>query len=679
MSLLVLLRAGLLLILLGAVSIDVLARPAPFQFNQIEYDMTVTIDPVKRTIEGVSMITVEWPRELQLLLGGAYEVTQAEFNDGPLGQGREQAGQPHIWHIPFHFRQQIQFLIRWQGALDTLDTSLDHHQTLGKPLAVSGTDGTFLPDGSNWYPRIAGELAKYKIKIELPPGYKGLAAGRLVEESDNEEGYRATFEFSQPAEGIDLMAGPYVIETQTYHNIKQKPVQLRTYFHPEIRELAADYLDAVKQYLARYEAQIGEYAYSEFSVVSSPTPTGFGMPTLTYLGIDVLKLPFIRHTSLGHEVLHNWWGNGIYPDYRSGNWSEGLTTFMADYAYQEDRSEEAAREMRLGWLRDFASLQLGQDQPLTAFTSRTHDASKIVGYNKAAMVFFMLRDQLGPAMFQRGLQGLWTTHRFKITPWSDLQKMFEIVSGQSLQPFFSQWLERAGAPAIAIAAAANSATDNGHELTLTLTQLEPAYHLQVPVVVETDQGPVSHRLDLQQMQQTFTLKLAGKPQAVLLDPDVRLFRQLAPQEAPPILRDVMVHPATETLILSDKDDIRQLAAALAEKLQRRTPELLADDQTLTAAPAVIIGLQADIERWLEAQSLPGIPQAIAAKGSAQVWTVARPDGATLAVVSVADAAALEALLRPLPHYGRQSYLAFDSRQVIEKGIWPMQVQRTTVE
>jgi len=679
MSPLILFRIGLLLILANIVSSNALARPAPFKFNQIEYDMTVTIDPVKRTIEGVSMITVERPRELQLILGAAYEVTQAEFNDGPLGQSREQAGQPHIWNIPFHFRQQIQFLIRWHGVLDTLDTSLDHHQTLGKPVAVSGADGSFLPDGANWYPRIAGELAKYKVKIELPPGYKGLVAGRLAEESDTGEGYRAVFEFSQPAEGIDLMAGPYVIETQTYHNIKQKPVQLRTYFHPQIRELATDYLDAVKQYLARYEAQIGEYAYSEFSVVSSPTPTGFGMPTLTYLGIDVLKLPFIRHTSLGHEVLHNWWGNGIYPDYRSGNWSEGLTTFMADYAYQEEQSEEAAREMRLGWLRDFAALQPGQDQPLTAFTSRTHDASKIVGYNKAAMLFFMLRDQLGPVMFQRGLQGLWATHRFKITPWSDLQKMFEIVSGQSLQPFFSQWLERSGAPDIAIAAAASSAVDSGYELTLTLTQSEPAYQLQVPVVVETGQGPVSQRLELQQMQQTFTLKLAGKPQAVLLDPDVRLFRRLAPQEAPPILRDVMVHPATETLILSDKDDIRQLAAALAEKLQRRTPELLADDQTLTAAPAVIIGLQADIERWLEAQSLPGIPQAIAAKGSAQVWTVARPDGATLAVVSVADAAALEALLRPLPHYGRQSYLAFDSRQVIEKGIWPMQVQRTTVE
>ncbi len=98
-------------------------------------------------------------------------------------------------------------------------------------------------------------------------------------------------------------------------------------------------------------------------MVSSPTPTGFGMPTLTYLGVEVLRLPFIRTTSLGHEVLHNWWGNGVYPDYAQGNWSEGLTTFMADYAYKERESDEAARDMRRGWLRDFAALAPGQDAP----------------------------------------------------------------------------------------------------------------------------------------------------------------------------------------------------------------------------------------------------------------------------------------------------------------------------
>ncbi|QOJ23606.1 MAG: M1 family peptidase [Gammaproteobacteria bacterium] len=656
-----------------------LSAPPLLKPNDVEYDITVKIDPVNRTLEGKSFITVNRPRELQLLLGAAYEVTQAEFNDGPLGIGREQVNQPHIWNIPFHFRQQIQFLIQWKGTLAPLDTSLDHQQTLARPVAVSGAGGTFLPDGSNWYPRVAGQLARYKVKVELPSGQKGLVAGRLIEESESEQGYQATFEFSHPAEGIDLMAGPYVIEAQTHENSKHKPVQLRTYFHPQISSLSKDYLDAVKRYLDMYESRIGDYPYSEFSVVSSPTPTGFGMPTLTYLGIDVLQLPFIRNTSLGHEVLHNWWGNGVYPDYRSGNWSEGLTTFMADYAYKEQESDAAAREMRLGWLRDFAALQPGQDEPLTVFTSRTHGASKIVGYNKAAMFFFMLRDHLGEAAFQRSLQGLWATRRFQITSWQDVQKIFEMVSGQPLEAFFAQWLNRSGAPAIEIAEVTSVAMDSGHELSITLKQADPPYQLQVPVAIETQQGSTIHRLDLQQLQQTFTLKLPDKPLSVSLDPDLRLFRQLATGEAPPILREVMVNAATQTVLLSDQPEIRKIAETLAGKLQDRKLEIIAQDDPLTSAPALVIGLQTEVDAWLAAKQLPARPDEISKKGSAQVWTVTRSGDASLAIVSAQDAASLEALIRPLPHYGRQSYLVFEGRQAIEKGIWPVRVQKIEVD
>lgn len=445
---------------------SLVAQPAfsarvPVKHNDVEYDITVKIDPVNRTIEGKSLITVDRPRELQLILGAGYEVIQADFNDGPLGVGREQANQPHIWNIPFLFRHQIQFLIRWKGVLAPLDTSLDHQQTLARPIAVSGEAGTFLPDSSDWYPRVVGQMVRYKVSIELPSGQKGLVAGRLIEEHESPQNYQAVFQFSHPAEGIDLMAGPYAIETQTHQNINHKPIQLRTYFHPQISGLSKDYLDAVKRYLELYESSIGEYPYTEFSVVSSPTPTGFGMPTLTYLGVDVLQLPFIRSTSLGHEVLHNWWGNGVYPDYKSGNWSEGLTTFMADYAYKEQESDAAARDMRLSWLRDFAALQPGQDAPLTAFTSRTHGASKIVGYNKAAMFFFMLRDHLGETLFQRGIQGLWQVQRFRVTSWLDVQRMFEMVSGQPLGPFFAQWLNRSGAPAIELAEVKNATAGSG--------------------------------------------------------------------------------------------------------------------------------------------------------------------------------------------------------------------------
>lgn len=653
--------------------------PLPVKLNEVEYDMTVKIDPVNRTFEGKSIITVNKPREMQLVLGAQYEVTQAEFNEGPLGIGREQANQPHVWNIPFPFRQQIQFLIQWKGTLAPLDDSLDHQQTLGRPFAVSGEAGTFLPDASDWYPRVAGHFARYRVNIELPSGQKGLVAGRLIEENDSKQGYQASFEFPYPAEGIDLIAGPYAVETQRYQNINNKPIQLRTYFHPQISSLSKDYLDAVKRYLEMYEFWIGDYPYTEFSIVSSPTPTGFGMPTMTYLGIDVLQLPFIRDTSLGHEVLHNWWGNGVYPDYKSGNWSEGLTTFMADYAYKEQEGDEAAREMRLSWLRDFAALQPGQDAPLTAFTSRTHGASRIVGYNKAAMFFFMLRDHLGEAVFHRGIQGLWSVQRFKITSWQDLQKMFEMISGQQLEPFFTQWLNRSGAPAIAIREVKSIPADSGHGLAITLKQSAPAYRLRVPVAIRSQQGTRTHVLDLQQEQQTFTLTLPDKPLSISLDPDLRLFRQLASGEAPPILREVMVNPATQTILLSDKTEARKVAETLAAKLQNRIPQYMASSEPLSAAPTLIIGLQSEIDAWLEAKHLPARPDEINKKGTAQVWILARTDGASLAIISAKDTASLEALIRPLPHYGRQSYIAFDGRQAIEKGIGSMQVQQVMVE
>ena len=672
-------RTYFFLLLISLVAQPAFSARVPVKHNDVEYDITVKIDPVNRTIEGKSLITVDRPRELQLILGAGYEVIQADFNDGPLGIGREQANQPHIWNIPFLFRHQIQFLIRWKGVLAPLDTSLDHQQTLGRPIAVSGEAGTFLPDSSDWYPRVVGQMVRYKVSIELPSGQKGLVAGRLIEEHESPQNYQAVFQFSHPAEGIDLMAGPYAIETQTHQNINRKPIQLRTYFHPQISGLSKDYLDAVKRYLELYESSIGEYPYTEFSVVSSPTPTGFGMPTLTYLGVDVLQLPFIRSTSLGHEVLHNWWGNGVYPDYKSGNWSEGLTTFMADYAYKEQESEAAARDMRLSWLRDFAALQPGQDAPLTAFTSRTHGASKIVGYNKAAMFFFMLRDHLGETLFQRGIQGLWQVQRFRVTSWLDVQRMFEMVSGQPLGPFFAQWLNRSGAPAIELAEVKNAAAGSGYELSITLKQTEPAYQLQVPVAVETQQGSTIHRLDVQQAQQTFTLKLTDKPLAVSLDPDLRLFRQLAPGEAPPILREVMVNAATQTVLLSDQPEVRKIAETLASKLQDRKLHTVTSGDPLSAAPTLVIGLQAEIDAWLAAKQLPARPDETGKKGSAQVWTLARADGASLAIISAQDAASLEALIRPLPHYGRQSYLVFDGRQAIERGVWPMQVQKVIVE
>ena len=58
------------------------------------------------------------------------------------------------------------------------------------------------------------------------------------------------------------------------------------------------------------------------------------MPSFTLLGEQIIRFPFILESSYPHEILHNWWGNSVYPDYATGNWSEGLTAYLADHLFR---------------------------------------------------------------------------------------------------------------------------------------------------------------------------------------------------------------------------------------------------------------------------------------------------------------------------------------------------------
>jgi len=154
---------------------------------------------------------------------------------------------------------------------------------------------------------------------------------------------------------------------------------------------------------------------------------------------------------------------------------------------------------------------------------------------------------------------------------------------------------------------------------------------------------------------------------------------LAPGEAPPILREVMINAATRTVLLPSDAGIRKIAGTLAGKLQDRKPQIITPDEPFSTAPVLVIGLDSEVDAWLAARRLPAKPDEINNKGTAQVWTLPRTEGRSLTVIAAKDAASLEALIRPLPHYGRQSYLAFDGRQAIEKGVWPMLVQKVVVK
>ena len=669
-------RARMRVVAVVAVIATALARaaaaaPAPLA----SLDLEVELDPGTRRFQAVATVA-PGTRDFRFDLHESLRVTAAAAGGTNLRvRPAGRAGPLLGWQVRLPANAGS-VRLEYGGTLPALDRSLDERDVLRGLPPMAATEGSFLPGTAGWYPQPA-PLFAYRVSVSVPGDQRAVVPGRLRSEvlpSDGSGRYRASFEFAQPATGIDLMAGPWVVRERIVPRAGGEPLRLRTLFPREldaVAGLADGYLDDSRRYLERYAEEIGAYPFTEFSVVASPLPTGFGMPTLTYMGAEVLKLPFIRATSLGHEVLHNWWGNGVYVDYATGNWSEGLTTFMADYAYKERESAEAARAMRLAWLRDFAAVPAGSGQALASFRSRTHGAAAAVGYGKAAMLFVMLRDGIGEDAFRRGVRAFWAQHRFRAASWRDLRAAFEQASGRPLATFFEQWLDRPGGPAVKVAHAGAKAEAGKVRLTLALEQATPAYALRLPLEIVFPGRAETRNIDVGRERDVVALEVEAMPEGVRLDPDLRVWRVLDREQLPPILRQWIVARAPRLVQASGARDVREAAAALGKRVFEIPPRAVSSDALNQGTdPVLLAGLHADVDAALAQAGLPPRPASLTGRGSAQVWTIVRQAGPPVAVVSGKDADALRALQGPLPHYGAQSWLVFDGRRALDRGVWP---------
>lgn len=632
----------------------VAAFPAAATAAEVTHDAEIELRPADGAITVVDRIALppgQWDTVNlnKRMTGVTIEVDGAPLQAPPQGS---------TWPLP---KGAKTVTVRYGGlAAEIAPQPIEDRTGGGADDAVITADGTFLPSWSNWLPDVGAEQESFRLKVTAPAGTVAVATGKLIEESTGDGRYAATF-VSEADESPSLFAGPYKV-IERHHGT----LLLRAYFHAELSDALADeYLQFSTGIIDRYAGQIGPYPFAAFHIVSAPLPVGLGFPGLTYIDRRILPLPFIRSQSLAHEILHNWWGNGVAPDYVRGNWSEGLTTFQADYGLADP---ERQRAMRLDWLRDYAALPAERDTPPIAFHGKGHDASQVVGYNKVAFFFHMLRDEIGAKAFDAGLRRIWERYRLKTAGWSDLRSAFEQTSGRDLRRFFIQWLERPGAPALAVAET-KATQDNGRwRVELRLTQAEPGYALTVPVAVETASGRQIFRIAMDGPQGKGSFVVMERPLAVAVDPDHELFRRLAPGEAPPILRDVTLASEAGIVILAE-GEAGETARALARRLLDRDGSEVAPAAAAGhVGPLIVVGLADQV-----AQLLPqlGLEQndGPEASGAARVW-VSRRDRGPVLVVAAVDQAALKALSRPLPHYGRESFLVFDGAKVLRKGLWP---------
>ncbi|MFO0984425.1 MAG: M28 family peptidase [Planctomycetota bacterium] len=458
--------------------------------------------------------------------------------------------------------------------------------------------------------------------------------------------------------------------------------------------LAEKFLEATAQDLAMYAKLIGPYPYAKFALVENFWETGYGMPSFTLLGPQVIRFPFLLTSSYPHEILHNWWGNSVFVDYATGNWCEGLTAYLADHLFKEaeGKGEEYRRDVLDKYL-NYA--QREKDFPLTEFRSRHSPATEAVGYGKTLMLFHMLRRDLGDIVFAQALRRFYDAYRFKRAAFGDLASVFSATAGRDVLPFFEQWTTRTGAPALALGAVACEARGSTYHVRVEVaeTQDGPPYSLAVPIAftLEGRAEPAVHRLALDARTGALEVDLPARPLRVELDPQFDLFRRLDRHEIPSSLGQLF-GAAQATFVLPGAQDPVAPAAwrELAQSwLGANTAKgAIVGESELGELPrGRAVWILGSSNRWasalvshLAAQGARIGSEALALGGTElprarHAFAVTAPHPGdpeqALAWIGADLREALPGLARKLPHYGKYSYLAFQGSEPSNdaKGQW----------
>lgn len=584
-------------------------------------------------------------------------------------------------------RDQSPLELHYVGNFPVGDTAATEQKT--QPLAEGRINAqeVYLDQASAWYPLTPDGVA-FHMEVELPPGWLAVSQGKQIHQRTDPGNTTSVWEETHRQNNIYLVAGPFT-RYQRSTPLAEALVYLRT-ADPTI---AQRYLSVTEHYLALYEDLIGPYPYAKFAMVENIWETGYGMPSFTLLGARVLRLPFILYSSYPHEILHNWWGNSVYVDYSQGNWSEGLTAYLADHLIQQQRGQ--GPEYRRSALQKYADyVQDAEDFPLTRFRSRHNEATQAVGYNKTLMVFHMLRRQIGDRHFLEGLRRFYRKYRFQTASFRDLQQTFEDTALTELNTFFDQWLQRTGAPRLSIQKMQVIPLSSGaFRITGQIRQVQPgpAYQLRVPLAITLEETPAAQQIELPMATKSLDVDLSfsTRPVRMDVDPQFDLFRRLDTQERPPALGQVFGADNVSLILPSDAPrTIQNAYQTIARAWQRRHPGWHIEwDQAVEAwpedhpvwifgwknrlIPSLIQRLATKVQ--LNSRSIQIDNQSFSLPTHSAVLT-SRSSGTepvTAAWLGLGDPEAAAGLARKLPHYGKYSYLVFagTAPENILKGQW----------
>lgn len=582
----------------------------------------------------------------------------------------------------------LKLILKYKGKIESpvKQSKENYARGFSESPGIIWEKGVYLAGSTYWVPYFGDELVSFNLTTTLPDSWKTVSVGtRTLDEKKNGQ-HIDKWESPTPQEEIFLIAAPF----QEY-DYPMGSVTAYAFLRTPDEALANKYLEATAQYMEMYRKLVGPFPYTKFALVENFWETGYGMPSFTLLGEKIIRLPFILHSSYPHELLHNYWGNSVYVDFKSGNWCEGLTAYMADHLIKEQRGQ--AVEYRSETLQKFTDYVTPEnDFPLSKFSSRFDPPSEAIGYGKTSMVFHMLRRKVGDEQFIKSFQVFNRNNKFKRSSFDDIRKAFEEVTGKDWKWFFDQWVNRTGAPQLVLEDVQVNSVRGSNNVSFTLKQIQPeeVFYLDVPVVIVTKDGIKTETVEMNEKESKYNFTVDSAPLKILIDPEFDLMRKLDPRESPPTFTKAFGSKKS-LIILPDQNDasyqqykdfvelwIKGNENKFSVKSQDQVKELPDNESVMLLGTKNKFNsvVNSELKKYNSEILNNGIKfgkREIPSDDNSFFISVSNPKNIkeVITLLTIGNKSAVEGLNDKLPHYAKYSYLAFNGSEPanIEKGVW----------
>lgn len=231
-----------------------------------------------------------------------------------------------------------------------------------------------------------------------------------------------------------------------------------------------------------------------------------------------------------HELAHQWFGDLVTcKDWGEAWLNESFATFFETLYMEHSRGKNAYAQEIEGNMRSYFAEARRYKRPISTNLYSNPDAMfDSHTYPKGSAVLHTLRRWLGDEAFFAGVKKYLTDNRHQPVEWENLCRAFTDASGMNCEPFFQQWVLKPGHPVIEYTWSYDEAS---REVVVEVKQTQdtasgtPIYTIPAKVGILAG-GLVREPVTLAGAEQTLRVKVARKPDAVLLDPDHDFLREL---------------------------------------------------------------------------------------------------------------------------------------------------------